>query len=203
MSDTNEPWKWGDESQPKPEPQSKILGQRHLCCGYDAEMRPFGQGDWVAYEDYKKVEDSLRHYIEQEALRKIGEDMQQPNSDKLEFIHRMDSLAIKKQKEVIETLQAQVDFYKKKLENETDYLVKIGLIDQVTHLKSENDKLKSEVQRLNVLLEQKRREWTLGLIEYERLVKAGDAMHRAIKVSDPALDWAIECWNAAKSGKQS
>lgn len=39
--------------------------------------------------------------------------------------------------------------------------------------------------------------------EVERLRKAGDAMHRAIKVSDPTLDWAIECWNAAKEGKPS
>jgi len=39
--------------------------------------------------------------------------------------------------------------------------------------------------------------------EVERLRKAGDAMHRAIKVSDPFLDWAIECWLAAKEGKPS
>lgn len=39
--------------------------------------------------------------------------------------------------------------------------------------------------------------------EVERLRKAGDAMHRAIKVSDPILDWKIELWNAAKEGKQS
>jgi hypothetical protein len=37
----------------------------------------------------------------------------------------------------------------------------------------------------------------------ERLTKAGDEMHRAIKVSDPILDWKIELWNAAKEGKQS
>jgi len=39
--------------------------------------------------------------------------------------------------------------------------------------------------------------------EVERLRKAGDEMHRAIKVSDPILDWKIELWNAAKEGKQS
>ena len=37
--------------------------------------------------------------------------------------------------------------------------------------------------------------------ENERLRKAGDAMHRAIKVSDYALDWAIEVWLAAKEGR--
>lgn len=35
----------------------------------------------------------------------------------------------------------------------------------------------------------------------QRLRKAGDAMHRAIKVSDYALDWAIEVWLAAKEGR--
>ena len=39
--------------------------------------------------------------------------------------------------------------------------------------------------------------------EVERLRKAGDEMHRAIKVSDPILDWKIELWNAAKEGKPS
>ena len=39
--------------------------------------------------------------------------------------------------------------------------------------------------------------------EVEWLRKAGDEMHRAIKVSDPILDWKIELWNAAKEGKQS
>lgn len=39
--------------------------------------------------------------------------------------------------------------------------------------------------------------------ENERLRKAGDAVHRAIKVSDPALDWAIECWLAAKEGRDA
>lgn len=39
--------------------------------------------------------------------------------------------------------------------------------------------------------------------ENERLRKAGDAMHRAIKVSDYALDWAIEVWLAAKEGRDA
>ena len=34
--------------------------------------------------------------------------------------------------------------------------------------------------------------------EVKRLTKAGDAMLRAIKVSDPVLDCKIELWNSAK-----
>ena len=65
MSDKiTEPWKWGDENQPKPEEAPHILGKRHLCCGFDAEMRPFAQGNWVAYEDYARLK------TENEALRK-------------------------------------------------------------------------------------------------------------------------------------
>lgn len=38
--------------------------------------------------------------------------------------------------------------------------------------------------------------------QVERLTNAGDAMLKAIKVTDPILDWKIELWNAAKEGKQ-
>jgi hypothetical protein len=53
----SEPWKWGDEGKPKPE--YKEPTGRHLCCGMDAEMRPFAQGDWVPYEDYARVQAEL------------------------------------------------------------------------------------------------------------------------------------------------
>ena len=39
--------------------------------------------------------------------------------------------------------------------------------------------------------------------ENDRLRKAGDAVHRAIKVADPALVWAIDCWLAAKEGRDA
>jgi len=39
--------------------------------------------------------------------------------------------------------------------------------------------------------------------QVERLTKAGDAMLKAIKVTDHILDWKIELWNAAKEGKPS
>jgi lysyl-tRNA synthetase class II len=44
-------------------------------------MMKESDGNWVAYEDYKKVEDTLRHYIEQDALRKAGEALHQQNID--------------------------------------------------------------------------------------------------------------------------
>lgn len=131
----SEPWKWGDEGKPKPE--YKEPTGRHLCCGMDAEMKPFAQGDWVPYEEYKAVESALRGYIEREELRRVGETMRQQAIDSGEIF--------REKNETIARLQAQVDFYKKKLENETDYLVKTGLIDQVTHLKSENEALRKEL----------------------------------------------------------
>jgi hypothetical protein len=83
MSDKTEPWKWGDEGKPKPE--YKEPTGRHLCCGMDAEMRPFEQGDWIPYNEYARI------------------------NERWEFIHRLDSLAIKKQKEEIERLKAEVE----------------------------------------------------------------------------------------------
>ena len=49
--------------------------------------------------------------------------------------------------------------------------------------------------------EQLRKENAALAADNERLRRAGDAMHRAIKVSDYALDWAIEVWLAAKEGR--
>jgi hypothetical protein len=90
MNDKTEPWKWGDENQPKPEEPPHIEGQRHLCCGYDAYMRPFDKGNWVAYEDYAKLrmerihdlnqigglqEENARLKAEVERLTKAGDEM--------------------------------------------------------------------------------------------------------------------------------
>lgn len=65
-------------------------------------------------------------------------------------------------------------------------------------LHSDYASLKAEVERL-------RKDTSMMLSvyskHYERLRKAGDEMHRAIKVSDPILDWKIELWKAAKEGK--
>lgn len=59
----SEPWKWGDEGKPKPE--YKEPTGRHLCCGMDAEMRPFADGDWVPYDDYAKLRMERIHDLNQ------------------------------------------------------------------------------------------------------------------------------------------
>ena len=77
----SEPWKWGDEGKPKPE--YKEPTGRHLCCGMDAEMKPFEQGDWVPYDDLARVQAELadlkstadRFKAEVERLRIAGDEM--------------------------------------------------------------------------------------------------------------------------------
>ena len=44
---------------------------RHFCCGMDAEMRPFEQGDWIPYNDYASLK------AEVERLRKELADAQE------------------------------------------------------------------------------------------------------------------------------
>ena len=101
MNDKTEPWKWGDENQPKPEEPPHIEGQRHLCCGYDAYMRPFAHGNWIAYEDYARLKAEV-------ADLKSTADRFKADVERWEFIHRLDSLAIKKQKEEIERLNEAI-----------------------------------------------------------------------------------------------
>lgn len=73
--------------------------------GGSAQMLRDPSGNWVSWEDYKKVEDSLRHYIEQEALRKVGEALHQRN---------IDSGAYNREKnEVIARLKAENDRLRK------------------------------------------------------------------------------------------
>ena len=81
-------------------------------------------------------------------------------------------------------------------------------------LSVENARLKAEVEKIETEVASIGSEYMAATRHYnllcnnlkaevERLRKAGDEMHRAIKVSDPILDWKIELWNAAKEGKQS
>jgi hypothetical protein len=57
------PWTWGDggkPSQPNIHPiDSHAVGTRFLACGYDAEMKPFGVGDWVRHKDYARLKEDL------------------------------------------------------------------------------------------------------------------------------------------------
>lgn len=91
------PWTWGDDGKQKPE--YKEPTGRHLCCGMDAEMRPFADGDWVPYAEYKKIEDSLRLAINERALQKVGLDM---------YVQRVESGQVNREKnETIARLKAE------------------------------------------------------------------------------------------------
>ena len=54
----SEPWKWGDEVW-NPKPEYKEPTGRHLCCGMDAEMKSFADGDWVPYNDYARLKSEV------------------------------------------------------------------------------------------------------------------------------------------------
>jgi hypothetical protein len=66
MSNKEEiPWTWGDGGQPPPPPPEAKEGQRFLACGYDAEMKPFANGNWISYNDYSKLLHERIHDIQQ------------------------------------------------------------------------------------------------------------------------------------------
>lgn len=48
-------WTWGDGGQPPPPSSEANKGQRFLACGYDAEMKPLSDGDWIKHNDYAKL----------------------------------------------------------------------------------------------------------------------------------------------------
>jgi hypothetical protein len=59
MSEPEKPWTWGDRP-PQPAKHPVDLhpeGTRFLATGYDADMHVFGQGDWVRYTDYAKLQE--------------------------------------------------------------------------------------------------------------------------------------------------
>jgi hypothetical protein len=66
MSNKEEiPWTWGDGGQPPSPPPEAMAGQRFLACGYDAEMKPFADGNWISYNDYSKLLHERIHDIQQ------------------------------------------------------------------------------------------------------------------------------------------
>jgi len=76
----------------------------------------------------------------------------------------------------IDRVQAQSDFYRSKLMNQTEYNVNVQLIDQVKHLEA----------------------------QVERLTKAGDDMAVWITIIGNSLTcWQIEEWLRAKKGLPS
>ena len=99
-------------------------------------MMKESDGNWVAYEDYKKVEDTLRHYIEQDALRKAGEALHQQNIDSGAYNREKNETikALKAENEKlrfaskcdIPKLYSQINFVDKKWE-----VVRLGAKDDV------------------------------------------------------------------------
>lgn len=88
MSNKEEiPWTWGDGGQPPPPPPESKEGQRFLACGYDAEMKPFSDGDWIKHNDYAKLLHERIHDINQ-----IG-GLQEDNARLKAEVERLKSMA--------------------------------------------------------------------------------------------------------------
>jgi hypothetical protein len=114
------------------------------------------------------------------------------SKDALEFIHTLDSLAIKKQQEEIERLCAWGR----------------GLESDLSHARVEISFLKAEVERLDTLCKQLSKQHSDISCENIMLRKAGDAMAKALNLNDDVFDnqdkrEAQANWNAAKEGKPS
>ena len=107
------------------------------------------------------------------------------SKDALEFIHTLDSLAIKKQKEEIERLCAGGR----------------GLESDLSHARVEISFLKAEVERLDTLCKQLSKQHSDISCENIMLRKAGDAVCESpyLWENDPA----VIAWRAAKEGKPS
>ena len=118
------------------------------------------------------------------------------SKDALEFIHTLDSLAIKKQQEEIERLCAWGR----------------GLESDLSHARVEISFLKAEVERLDTLCKQLSKQHSDISCENIMLRKAGDAMASSIQFNEEmAQDYngptivhqCVQRWNAAKEGKPS
>ena len=130
-----------------------------------------------------------------------AERMSEPKNSKdaLEFIHTLDSLAIKKQQEEIERLCAWGR----------------GLESDLSHARVEISFLKAEVERLNLLTAEMDKTINISQAgcrllkaEVESLHKAGDEMAKRTEFFQKRWDadelcQEVEAWNAAKEGKPS
>jgi hypothetical protein len=143
-------------------------------------------GKWVSYEDYARL------------------------SAKVEALEER----IKQGQIDIERVQAQSEFYRSKLINETAYTANVQLLDQVKHLESqverlaERNKYLSEIdsylQSANLNAEEQR---SLELeAQVERLIKAGGQLDDVVRSNLPNLQpemhkaakASIEAWYSAK-----
>jgi predicted RNase H-like nuclease (RuvC/YqgF family) len=131
------------------------------------------------------------------------------SKDALEFIHTLDSLAIKKQQEEINRLCA----WGRGLESDLSHArVEISFLKaEVERLRAssfvtavpveEYEKLKAEVERLDTLCKQLSKQHSDISCENIMLRKAGDAVCESpyLWENDPA----VIAWRAAKEGKPS
>ena len=100
-------------------------------------------------------------------------------------------------------LKAEVERLEKGIQPEGSNDAVGRAVNVLLEKEKEIARLKAEVERLEEALKDEQAVAGHRGDVNERLRRAGDAMYRAIKVSDPILDWKIELWNAAKEGKQS
>ena len=180
MSNKEEiPWTWGDggkPSQPNIHPiDSHAVGTRFLACGYDAEMKPFGVGDWVRYKDYARIKEDLE------------------KSDGVVFNQAVEN----------ERLKAEVERLTKQNALATPrHLIASQdiktLREQIDELKLENSQYEEHHKYGQNVITSLRE-------EVERLTKAGDELWEFAKLADTnahkARRKALKDWLAAKEGK--
>ena len=150
--------------------------------GEAAGLAPSADGELVKYEDYARLH-SLFANSEQENARLKAE------------VERLTPL--------LGDIVPFNEYLEEKEHAERLHIENSILMKEIARLKAEVERWEF-IHRLDSLAINKHKEEIARLkAEVERLRKAGDEMHRAIKVSDPILDWKIELWNAAKEGKES
>ena len=90
-------------------------------------------------------------------------------------------------------------FFEKNNEHITEIHQLKAEVERLTNCKAEADRLKAEVERLRA----SSFVTAVPVEQYERVVKAGDAMADAFDLKYPVAGGLINAWNAAKEGKPS
>lgn len=170
---------------------------------YDIEAVQDPNGDWVAYEDYKVIENALRHHIEQEALRKVGEALHQRNIDS--------GVYNREKNEVIARLQAEVaELTKDACEADKEYkTLKVeanGRQAENSILALENDRLTTEIERLKRVYRAANDEAEGYLKKIQRLIEAGNALAALVEpfkqpTKTETAIYSLKNWQSAKVGE--
>jgi uncharacterized small protein (DUF1192 family) len=198
--------------------------KRFLACGYDAEMKPFAQGDYVRYEDYELMKSDVKglskeladaqesyHLVNERTAMLVKEnarlkaECQARQAENSVLAVECDSL-----KAEVERLTSDLQMEK---ENE-DRLVRewqrannevYGLKTQVAALIDDQTRLKAEVERLT----KEDAKWHELCKKFadkvERLTEAGDAIvdYLFATPQTPTCYAYIMDWRNAKNGGQS